>query len=92
MATKTHYKVAQKIEAFYAGGAVSFARSGELIACAYYDEVKVSLRASDPLYFQMMQRIAGISEAPDTAGRSVYYWVRVKYFLRSKASATANDR
>ncbi len=42
MATKTHYKVSHKIEAFYAGGAVSLASNGELLACAYYDEVKVA--------------------------------------------------
>lgn len=44
MATaKTHYKVSHKIEAFYSGGAVSLARSGDLIACAYFDEVKVMI-------------------------------------------------
>ena len=43
MATKTHYKVAHRIEAFYAGGAISLSFDGESIACAYYDEVKVMI-------------------------------------------------
>ena len=47
MATKTHYKVSQKLEPFYAGGALSLSKSGELIACAYYDEVKVSINDSN---------------------------------------------
>lgn len=48
MAAKTHYKVSNKIEAFFAGGAISLSKDGELIACAYYDEVKVvaSVKAS----------------------------------------------
>ena len=46
MTTKTHYKVAHRIEVFYAGGAISLSNSGKLIACAYYDEVKVFANAS----------------------------------------------
>lgn len=44
MAARTHYKVKHKIEAFYSGGAVSLSRTGDLVACAYYDEVKVMIR------------------------------------------------
>jgi hypothetical protein len=42
---KTLYRASSKIEAFYAGGAIALSNDGTLVACAYYDEIKVNLVA-----------------------------------------------
>ena len=91
MATKTHYKVAQKLEAFYAGGALSFAKSGELIACAYYDEVKVSIYESNSWYTCLMKCIASWCNSFCLAGGAIRYWVRSEYIHRGEASSTTAD-
>lgn len=39
---KTLYRPSSKIEAFYAGGAIALSDDGLHVACAFYDEIKVT--------------------------------------------------
>jgi U3 small nucleolar RNA-associated protein 13 len=55
--TKQNYRVRQRLEVFYTGGAVRLSADGRLLACACADEVKVVDAASGAV----VQTLPGVS-------------------------------